>query len=336
MKDFCTYCGTELNNDNSISTVNICMDCQNTIYETLTEANSAHMAVFLMCAIANIPCFPELCPEEEAEGESLWIAYLSNLADSGKLDSGEKIKGFADGICEIRKIFGRNVTEDSFAKYLDVKARKEAVEGTAEQIAKWGSRPIWRGMTMNREVYDELDAQYESKVNDFKGQTITPEMENTLVDVSKMRVAASYLMSQGNETYAKLLKSADDRLSSEQMRKKDEKPMENFRVDSQIMALQQAGFVENGKFLNFDKTRDAIAKMITMPHKYDQPLDVCDQMIFDYQNNMRANTDLPFLTELPEDSIVEDVHGEFADEPDEQYLERKKFAGLTDLRKKEN
>ncbi|MBQ0124754.1 MAG: hypothetical protein KBS59_00330 [Clostridiales bacterium] len=329
MKEYCTYCGEPLTNDNSIGEINICISCQNEIFNKLKETNGAHMSIFIMCAVSNMPCIPEICPEDIGEYKTLWEAYLSALADTGNLMCGDTIKGFYDGVSDIRKIFGRNVTEEDFGKYIAVENERAAQYGTAEQRKKWGTREIWRGMAMTRDVYDELDAQYESKVNDFRGQTITPEMENTLIDVSKMRVAASYLMSRGDDTYAKLLKSADDRLSSEQMRKKDEKPMEALRIDALVVALENAGLMENGQFLNYDETVNALRDNLIKSKKYDYSLDVADQVILDILNSMRANADLIMLNELPEEYSVEDAYGEFEEEETEREKEAKRYAGLT-------
>lgn len=204
---------------------------------------------------------------------------------------------------------------------------------SGELVDKWGTSPIYAGIVMTDEIYSELEEFYENKVKEFKGQTLTDTQRATIMDATKMRVAARHLMSKGNEAYTKLVKTSEELLASEQLRKKDERPVEAFRIDSQIKALEDAGFVENGIFLNAEETAKVISEKFACKRKYDYSIDVCDDVLLDILNCIRQNEDEPILSSLPDELLQEDIHGEFSPEETEEEVKRKRYAGLTSNRK---
>jgi hypothetical protein len=121
----------------------------------------------------------------------------------------------------------------------------------------------------------------------------------------------------------------DDLMASEQMRKKDEKRVENFRFDACVIALEKAGLMENDGFKTIDGVKEAIADHFLTARKYNYTGDVLDQVIEDIYNNARINADMSPVEELPADLKPEDAFGEFAEEADETEKERMRYAGAT-------
>lgn len=313
----------------------ICKECENKLYNKIETECGGHLALYGMCMGMNVPFIPELLPEpkEFCEVENKWEFYNKLLIDNLVIvPQNDEIATFFDGITNILKVFGKELTQKDTAKYIQFEnERIEKLPGTEEQRERWGTQAIWKGLNMTAKVYEELDNQYFAMLGNFSGMTVTEQMENTLIDVSKMRVAANYLMSLGDDSFTKLLKAADDRLGSEQMRKKDEKPMEEMRIDALKIALENAGLMENGELLTYEETVNVLMNSFVKKKKYNYSVDVADQIIFDVLNNMRANADVQLLTDLPEDAMVDDEWGEFEPEETEREKEAKKYAGLTKI-----
>lgn len=329
---YCQHCGKALSAETMVVNSFVCLDCQKETFSVLQQTNGTHLAIFLCCASFNIPMLPKICPADIGEREeNAWETYITKLEDSGALFEESEAKTFSNGETNIRAIFGKELSETDFAKFIAVEqARIERMPGTEEQRKRWGERPIWKSIEMTDSVYNELDRVYWGKLADFKGATITKTMENTLIEYAKLTVAASYLMERGQaETVQKLINIREKTMESEQMRKKDEKPLENFRVDALVDALEKRGFMENGKLLTLDELIEAMRDTHVKSKKYRYSLDAADQMINDYYNNMRMNADLPIVSELPADLQITDEYGEFEKEETQAEKKIKKALNLT-------
>lgn len=335
-KNLCVVCGEELTNENYIGVSNTCVVCQSKRFQRLETANGTHMALFHACAAFDIVFDPKVIPIDFSnfEGDK-WDEYLGLLAENGKLRSEDGIRSFDEGEMDCREIFGVELTDRDFGRYIKREQEKKAsLPGTEAQRERWGTKALWKGVPVSKEVYDELDRIYQDAKKSYSGLTFTPQMNNTLINATKLRVAATYLMEQGNANFFTLLKAADDMLASEQMRRKDEKQKNALRVDDFIDDLEKAGLMKNGEFLTFDQTKEALADLLKAK-KYDYSLDVADQLLFLCTNAMRENEDMSLLTELPDDMKTEDVHGEFLPEETEKEKEAKRYAGLTKIPKKQ-
>lgn len=136
------------------------------------------------------------------------------------------------------------------------------------------------------------------------------------------------------DMYTKINKTILDRLGAENMRKKDEKPMESLRLDSIVDALQRAGLMRRGKLLSLEELQEQLLRRLgalggSPSHKYPYTLDAADQMIFMIQNNMYANDNIPEVTEVQENLMFDDnVACEFAGTPNNKELEAYKKMGL--------
>lgn len=325
----CLFCGEELNKRNKIGEVCVCLDCQRKRYKALEEKNGAHLAIFLACAAFDLPCYPSIIPLElsKAEGEK-WDIYINALIENDKLYRGDTPRNFLDGESDIRRIFGRELSEKDFARYIAAEQERVAkLEGNGEQRDRWGTE-----MNYKTADYDELDRRYFNRLETYKGVSLTPQVIDLLIKVCKYDYEGDKAMVAGDTRKAKdIYDIIDKMLASENLRKKDEKPVEHFRIDAQVDALERAGLMENGAFKPLDELQKSMWKLLKAK-KYDYSLDVLDHMILDNYNNMRANADSFFITELPDDLIENDEWHEFADEETETERKNKEYAGLAKLR----
>lgn len=338
-KILCVHCGDELTESNSFyaeteSGFNpYCTKCQQTYFERLQAANGTHLAIYLCCIKYDVPCNPLVLPEDvnsdeflqsDAAKDGIWIYYLRKIEQSKLYDDGEDVPNFFDGVTNILRIFGKNFTERDFAKFVQYEQDLiDSLEGTERQRERWGD-------SYTAEEYNELDRLYEGRKESFKGVTLTAQMEDTLIKVCRWNLKIDQYIEDGNIKLAKDLQSmVETALASESMRKKDEKPVEAYSIDAQVKALEDAGLMEDGKFLNLDGVQKSLIKHFIKKKKYDYPIDVLDHVIEDIWNTMRENADAMISTELPSELKPTDEFGEFEEKETEEYEKVKKFAGLT-------
>ena len=340
----CARCGAELTEQNSYERADgvsrYCAECEEDVYASFAERNGYSLGLWMACVRFNVPLEPMLIPAdfgtpEFAHADGRWNWYNEMLYDGGhyeKEDGG--LRGFADGVTSLLRIFGKELTERDFARYCRVEMERiEKLPGTAEQRKKWTMRPIWKNVPVTSEIYDELDRSYAARAAQFRGQTITVQMEETLRRVCKLSMAQDHLQAAGDAgAVDRLQKTIDNMLASEQLRKKDEKPVEGMRVDALVDALERAGVMEQGMMLSLDEVIHALEENFIRKPKYHGTIDVVDQVVMDLYNTMRANADLFLLSELPEELTVEDTYREFDGEETEEQRRRMKYAGLMPLR----
>ena len=127
--------------------------------------------------------------------------------------------------------------------------------------------------------------------------------------------------------YTKLNKTIQDNLSSENLRRKDAKPIETARADGIIDALQKKYGV--GMELNRDQACEVFYKWLR-ERQYPETLDAAQQAIMAIINTTRANNDLPELPEMPaEVKALESYESEFAVIPNEMEEDAYQYLGLT-------
>lgn len=332
-RQYCHCCGQLLTSDNSREVAksvswtgisHLCVYCEEKYYKRLADTEGRHLALFHACAAFDIPCQPIVLDGTDfKDSESPWLLYIDKLAESG-MDRRRGIPTtFFDGETDMLRIFGKEFTEKDFSKYfLSMKKKIAETPGTPEQRDKWGK-------DYTAQEYEELDRLYENRAANFRGQTITPQMDSTLTKVAKWELLLDKYIKNNNMKSARDLYSMIDMaLSSEQMRKKDEKPIENFRPDAWITALERAGLMEDGKFLNYDDTVKALRDVTVKSKKYRYSLDVADQIQYNIYNNARKNGDLAIAYDMPEEMELEDEYGEFEEEETEEEIANKKYSNL--------
>lgn len=334
----CDFCGEEKDEeffyDRPTGLSRICIECEQKMYDRLSEDQTvgAYIGLFAACAALNVPFWPERLPKVKdfLEVHDRWVFYNELIADEVHGENG-LVRGFFDGETNILRIFGRNLTKTDVSKFIEMTQAHEAERpGTREQRERWGTEPFCKGLYPTDGLYNELDRQYENWCGRYKGQAITPQLADSIRKVCRWNVITDFLMRDGDYINAKnVQKMCDDLMASEQMRKKDEKPIENFRFDACVLAMEKAGIMENEGFKTFEGVKEAMADYFLTARKYHYTGDVLDNVIEDIYNNARINADLPPAEELPAGLEPEDDFGEFEPEADENEKARMRYAGAT-------
>lgn len=297
-------------------------------YDAIARATSDSLALFYCCIEFDRPFDMLAVPKEPDVGEK-WIAYLDNLRLK-KLDTrrGEPL-GFLDGLTDITKIFGEGLTAGEFTKAVgNEKSARNRKVGTAQQRKNWGENSAKNPYTS--EDYDELDRIYEALASDLmaaggvsvKQKFILRDCAKMTLDRDKMRAIGQY------DKAAKLNKMVQDNLSSEGLRKRDAKPIDDLRIDGIVDRLEKAGLLKNGKQCSPDEMFEIL---FHRRPKYSYTKDAAEQILLYMVNTTRVNDGLSELPTLPPDMRLRDDLGEFAEEPDEQEKESYKELGIVKM-----
>ena len=332
----CQFCGEEKGEesfyDRPTGLSCYCIACEQEIYDRLSERVGAYIGLFAACCSLNVPFFAEVLPPvtEFCDMEDRWVWYNDRISDMIHAED-ERVLGFFDGETNILRIFGKNLTKADVAEYIKVTKQAESSKpGTKEQRERWGSEPLAKGLEPTTAIYNELDRQYDIWIGRYRGQTITPQLADSIIKICRWNMVAEYLIREGEYISAqKVQKMVDDLMASEQMRKKDEKPIEGMRLDALVMAFEKLGAMEQNQFKTFPEIVKIFWERFFKKKKYSYSIDAADHMIFDYYNNLRVNADQPVVSELPHDLKLEDDLGEFEEEATEEEQKRARYAGLT-------
>ena len=297
-------------------------------YDAIARATSDSLALFYCCIEFDRPFDMLAVPKEPDVGEK-WIAYLDNLRLK-KLDTrrGEPL-GFLDGLTDITKIFGEGLSAGEFTKAVgNEKSARNRKVGTAQQRKNWGENSAKNPYTS--EDYDELDRIYEALSSDLmvaggvsvKQEFILRDCAKMTLDRDKMRAIGQY------DKAAKLNKMVQDNLSSEGLRKRDAKPIDDLRIDGIVDRLEKAGLLKNGKQCSPDEMFEIL---FHRRPKYSYTKDAAEQILLYMANTTRVNDGLSELPTLPPEMRLRDDLGEFAEEPDEQEKETYKELGIVKM-----
>lgn len=297
-------------------------------YDAIARATSDSLALFYCCIAFDRPFDMLAVPKEPDVGEK-WTAYLDNLRLK-KLDTrrGEPL-GFLDGLTDITKIFGEGLSAGEFTKAVgNEKSARNRKVGTAQQRKNWGENSAKNPYTS--EDYDELDRIYEALASDLMAAGgVSVKQEFILRDCAKMTLDRDKMRAIGQyDKAAKLNKMVQDNLSSEGLRKRDAKPIDDLRIDGIVDRLEKAGLLKNGKQCSPDEMFEIL---FHRRPKYSYTKDAAEQILLYMANTTRANDGLSELPTLPPDMRLRDDLGEFAEEPDEQEKETYKELGIVKM-----
>lgn len=297
-------------------------------YDAIARATSDSLALFYCCIEFDRPFDMLAVPKEPDVGEK-WIAYLDNLRLK-KLDMrrGEPL-GFLDGLTDITKIFGEGLSAGEFTKAVgNEKSARNRKVGTAQQRKNWGENSAKNPYTS--EDYDELDRIYEALSSDLMAAGgVSVKQEFILRDCAKMTLDRDKMRAIGQyDKAAKLNKMVQDNLSSEGLRKRDAKPIDDLRIDGIVDRLEKAGLLKNGKQCSPDEMFEIL---FHRRPKYSYTKDAAEQILLYMANTTRVNDGLSELPTLPPDMRLRDDLGEFAEEPDEQEKESYKELGIVKM-----
>lgn len=297
-------------------------------YDAIARATSDSLALFYCCIAFDRPFDMLAVPKEPDVGEK-WTAYLDNLRLK-KLDTrrGEPL-GFLDGLTDITKIFGEGLSAGEFTKAVgNEKSARNRKVGTAQQRKNWGENSAKNPYTS--EDYDELDRIYEALASDLMAAGgVSVKQEFILRDCAKMTLDRDKMRAIGQyDKAAKLNKMVQDNLSSEGLRKRDAKPIDDLRIDGIVDRLEKAGLLKNGKQCSPDEMFEIL---FHRRPKYSYTKDAAEQILLYMANTTRVNDGLSELPTLPPDMRLRDNLGEFAEEPDEQEKESYKELGIVKM-----
>ena len=155
-----------------------------------------------------------------------------------------------------------------------------------------------------------------------KQEFILRDCAKMTLDRDKMRAIGQY------DKAAKLNKMVQDNLSSEGLRKRDAKPIDDLRIDGIVDRLEKAGLLKNGKQCSPDEMFEIL---FHRRPKYSYTKDAAEQILLYMANTTRVNDGLSELPTLPPDMRLRDDLGEFAEEPDEQEKESYKELGIVKM-----
>lgn len=342
----CWMCGELLTEDNCRPNAKsytgksyMCVSCESDMFDNLAKIEGKYIALYHICVALDIPVKPIVLDGIDFDNEEQPFLTYINLLEEKKMNIKKgKLLGFKDGITDLRGVFGKSLSHTDFAACIENERKKLPKQGagTEEQVERWGTLPIYKGLQMSQDIYEDLDRQFFNRLESLKGITITPLIENTLIQVSKNLVIYDFLMRQGLVKQAlDVQKSIDIALSSEQLRKKDEKPVANFTPDAWVNAFEKAGLMQGGQFLTLSEIEDAMIK-IMRGKGYNQTLDAAHQLELNIVNNARRNADQQTVFELSDDMEITDELGEFSQQEGEEEREAKNYAQLTTVRFEHN
>lgn len=300
-----------------------CKACQERYYEELAEHNTSHVALFLCCAAFNVPMVPKDAPDFERDSEP-WISYLENLRQYGDLyDSGGDAKSFFDGVTDMRNMFGERLSERKFdAAVTEERDKSSKPQGTEKQRKAWGTR-----FGFTTADYKELDQRYEKVAAPYRAAGIDANMEEALRKICKYQMLSDMAAAENDGTKSKTFDEIARRAAQDNcLRKIDEKPVEDLRIDTLVDKLEKKGLMKNGKLLDLPELQKAI---LGNRPRYPHTLDAADQFLLLSFNCMRENSGVQLLPELEDGmKLHESFDGEFAEEPPEFESKAKREFGL--------
>ena len=305
-------------------------------YLRAAEKEGPHMALWYTCIAANVPFVIGDLPEDikKSTEDGVWDAYVTKLIQEGDDKRGARDAEWLDGVTDIRWAFGKELTKKDFSAAINAeKERMDRLPGTKQQRKRWGAKG--NGKPFDPHDYNRMDELLDAYASDYQSTGLSERQEQTLIQFVKWMYLADKASEEGDSRTAQLyIKNADMIMASNAMRTKDEKPMDGFRFDACIAALEKAGFMRDGHFLNYEDTCRAIWKFVHPEGnpRYGYSLDVADQVLLNWENNMRKNSGRPEVYELPPEMKTHDDYGEFLDEETEEEKALKQQMDLSTVR----
>ena len=232
----------------------------------------------------------------------------------------------------------------SFEDYCDQVGNKKFKEGVIlfgtdssvsdDQVEEW--RKIW-GIGDSAKPYtvddymalEQTFATYSSRLEKSGG--MDEWQEDTLRSCSRMRLESDKCIAKGGKDNiamaSTLNKMIQELLGSEQLRKRDEKPMGTAQIDGIVQALARKYGV--GVELTYDQAIEICSKWL-VSHKYPHTMDAAEHMILAIINTTRKNNDMPEFTELPQElKFPESMESEFAEEPNDAEEEAYNYLNIS-------
>lgn len=304
------------------------LDEQQKQYTAIARETSDSLALFYCCIRFDVP-FDMLAVPKEVGSAEKWVDYCDNLRTKGLDKKRGETLGFLDGLTDIMEIFGERLDVGEFTKAVgNEKSARNRKIGTAKQRKDWGENSTKNPYTA--EDYNELDRIYDALASDLMAAGgVSVKQEFILRDCAKMTLDRDNMRSIGQfDKAAKLNRMIQDNLSSEGLRKRDAKPIDDLRIDGIVDRLEKAGLLKNGKQCSPDEMFEIL---FHRRPKYSYTKDAAEQVLLYMTNATRINDGLSELPTLPQNMRLRDDLGEFAEGPNEQEKETYKELGIVKM-----
>lgn len=293
-------------------------------FKALEPLVGGRLACFYLCLLTDTPYIESAYTQETDKGRDRWTDFRQKryaAMQSIEKETGRRPKKFLDGVIDVTEVMA------------DADPESEN-RGTAQQRLEWGTgNPDNPYSTEDYRKLDNVFQKYSMRL--VKGGGYDELQEFILRQCASLTLEMDRAIAAGDAATAqKYSKMIQDNLASENLRKKDEKPIENLRIDSVVDALEKAGMVKEGKILSYPELVKVLANYSTRRSKrFPYTLDAADQMLLAIINTMRQNDGQSELTELPDGTSLDvNVSEEFAELPNRD--ERTTYKELGLLRKK--
>lgn len=264
-------------------------------YNELRAVVGADVAAFIMCAWLDLPYDPEIT----ASG---WDGYLKKTKQKGQ------DKHFRDGETDIRA------------------ALEEGLADVDRWQREWGVGD--EANAYSPADYRRLDEIFKTLAARLQGSGgYDAQQEFTLRNCSHMALLREKCIRKGDKESVSKAKDLDkmiaDNLAAENLRKRDEKPVQTARLDGIVEAAYKKYGI--GISCTKDQVIEAIVKWLNERKRYDCSQDAAEQAIMAILNCTRMNSDLPILSELPTDAVLDRYSGEFDNSTEELNREQKTY-----------
>lgn len=263
-------------------------------YLSLKGILGKNVAIFVCCAFCDLPYIQDMDVEN-------WEDYVQTIGIA---------KHFSDGATDFRVAEESEKTKEQ---------RWQETWGFGAESSKYTSNDYIR--------LDELFKSYSSRLVSAGGYD--KFQEDTLRHCCRLALERDKCVSKGGkenvDMAAKLDKMIQDNLGSENLRKKDAKPVEEARLDNIVDAMQKK--YGCGKDMTVEQCKEVIAKWMTS-HRYPVTKDAAEHIIECIINSTRRNNDEPELTELPKSMRIPAKNDEFEAAPSKDEQEVYKYLGL--------
>ena len=264
----------------------------------LASVVGGDIALYCICAALNLPVYTD-------SSVPTWEAYLKVLAGKKRQAS------FIDGETDVQTILLSGASEQE---------RWERDWGTGDPNSPY--------TVQDYKTLDSIFRTYSARLDAAGG--MDAQQEDTLRYCSSMRLLRDKCIARGDkesiQKAATLDKMIQDGFASENLRKKDAKPIENARVDGIIDAIQKKYGV--GAEMTKAQFLEIFYKWCRSK-RYPETVDAAEHAMLAVINTMRANNDLPETPVLPENAKMGEYANEFAEEPNETEQDVYEYLNLT-------
>ena len=313
----CWHCGKELTDRNSWMATEgfdpgvpsfYCVGCQNTYNVGLSKIVGPEMALFICCAMFNVPFIGEAVAAAKTykAERGIWGSYIKVLREAKYHKLSDKWYGFSDGETDVRKALGMEDLDIQTAEDIEkTKARQDLLNKE-----RWGQGP--KSKRYREDDYDELNALYDAMTKDRVG--MSDQSEISIRNICKWSLERDRCIEEKDFNAAQKLSSMIEKeKESEQLRKKDEMPQDLARLDDIVKAVERAGL----DMMDYDHLCQQLGQyMFHSPYGYTR--DAADQMLLLIRNCTAWNEGIPEVDRLGEEFAIIDHMGEFAKEQDDE------------------